>query len=186
MTSSEVLAVAREVARELAARGAEAVALAGSHVRGEAHSHSDVDLLAVGEASELGDRWAQAQAAALGLGGEGFDESRRAALELCALAAAEVRHLLDERQRAVVELQRLVYRVGEAVRRAVPTERLYILSLGSRQGNRHVHWHVAPLPPGVPYEEQQLEALRVERGVLDLSDEELSSLAKRIRAELHD
>src|SRR3954468_5561050 len=47
-------------------------------------------------------------------------------------------------------LQQVVYRVGEAVRRTVPTERLYILSLGSQQGNRHVHWHVAPLPPGVP------------------------------------
>jgi diadenosine tetraphosphate (Ap4A) HIT family hydrolase len=46
-------------------------------------------------------------------------------------------------------LQEVVYRVGEAVRRTVPTERLYILSLGSREGNSHVHWHVAPLPPGV-------------------------------------
>ncbi len=36
-------------------------------------------------------------------------------------------------------LQEVVYRVGEAVRRSVPTERLYILSLGSQQGNRHVH-----------------------------------------------
>jgi HIT domain len=31
-------------------------------------------------------------------------------------------------------LQEVVYRVGEAVRRTVPTERLYILSLGSREG----------------------------------------------------
>lgn len=57
--------------------------------------------------------------------------------------------------------------VGEAVRRAVPTERLYVLSLGSVQGNAHVHWHLVPLPPGVPYEEQQLVALDWERcGVL--------------------
>jgi len=46
-----------------------------------------------------------------------------------------------------LRLQAVVHRVGEAVRRSVPTERLYILSLGSQQGNRHVHWHVAPLPP---------------------------------------
>jgi diadenosine tetraphosphate (Ap4A) HIT family hydrolase len=77
-----------------------------------------------------------------------------------------------------------VHEVGEAVRRVVPTERLYVLSLGSRQGNRHVHWHLAPLPRGVPYEEQQLEALRLERGVLDLSEAELVALAGTIRTEL--
>ncbi len=42
---------------------------------------------------------------------------------------------------------------------AVSTERLYGLSLGSHGGNAHVHWHVAPLPPGVPYREQQYAAL---------------------------
>ena len=78
-------------------------------------------------------------------------------------------------------LQRLIYRVAEAVRRIVPTERMYILSLGSQQGNRHVHWHIAPLPPGVPYEEQQLEALNLRRGVLELSDEEKTTLVMRIR-----
>ena len=84
-----------------------------------------------------------------------------------------------------VALQRVVHRVGEAVRRAVPTERLYVLSLGSRQGNAHVHWHLVPLPPGVPYEEQQLAALDWERtGVLDLDDGELDALAARIRREL--
>ncbi len=83
-----------------------------------------------------------------------------------------------------LELQRLVFRVGEAVRRAVPTERLYVLSLGSQSGNRHVHWHLAPLPSGVPYEEQQVEALRLERGVLDLSEQELAALAASIRTQL--
>ena len=81
-------------------------------------------------------------------------------------------------------LQQIIYRVAEALRRAVPTERVYILSLGSQQGNRHVHWHIAPLPPGVPYEEQQLEALKFERGVLRLSYEEMASLAQRIRQEM--
>ncbi len=86
------------------------------------------------------------------------------------------------------ELQRLVYRMGEAIRRAVPTERLYVLSLGSKQGNAHVHWHLAPLPPGVPYEEQQLAALEWgangER-VLELSDAEQAELAATIRDVLH-
>jgi ATP adenylyltransferase len=78
-------------------------------------------------------------------------------------------------------LQRVIYRVAEAVRQEVAAERVYILTLGSQQGNRHVHWHVAPLPPGVPYEKQQLEALKFEGGVLDLSEEEMASLAGRIR-----
>jgi len=77
-------------------------------------------------------------------------------------------------------LQQLIYRVAEALRQVVLTERVYILSLGSQQGNRHVHWHVAPLPPGVSYEEQQLEALRMEKGLLKLSDEEMASLARQI------
>jgi predicted nucleotidyltransferase len=44
-----VLSVARRVTGELAAAGAEAVALVGSHARGDARPESDVDLLAVGE-----------------------------------------------------------------------------------------------------------------------------------------
>ena len=80
-------------------------------------------------------------------------------------------------------LHACLHRVGEAVRRAVPTERLYVLSLGSQQGNRHVHWHLAPLPPGVPLERQQLAALDTDER-FDLSEEELEELAERIRAEI--
>lgn len=80
-----------------------------------------------------------------------------------------------------VALQRVVHRVGEAVRRAVPTERLYVVSFGSQQGNRHVHWHVAALPPSVPFEDQQGAALSWKGGILDLSEDELAELAERIR-----
>jgi diadenosine tetraphosphate (Ap4A) HIT family hydrolase len=90
----------------------------------------------------------------------------------------------DFTEHEYVALQRIVHRVGEAVRQAVPTERLYVLSLGSQQGNRHVHWHVAPLPPGVPFERQQLAALSWEDGIIDLSPDEQRELADRIRAEL--
>jgi ATP adenylyltransferase len=83
-----------------------------------------------------------------------------------------------------LDLQRLVYSVAETVRQEVPAERVYILSLGSQQGNRHVHWHVAPLPPGVPFEEQQLEALRATNGTLDIPEEEMRALASRLRARL--
>ncbi len=53
-----------------------------------------------------------------------------------------------------------------AVAGALPTGRMYSLSLGSQQGNSHVHWHVAPLPPGVPYEQQQFYALMSEHRIL--------------------
>lgn len=81
-------------------------------------------------------------------------------------------------------LQHIVWRVGEAVRRAFPTERLYILSLGSQQANRHVHWHIAPLPPGVPLKQQQLAALDLSAGYLDLSDAQMQEIAAKISAEL--
>ena len=84
-----------------------------------------------------------------------------------------------------LELQRVLHRVGAALHRVLPVERLYVLSLGSRQGNSHVHWHLAPLPPGVPYEEQQLTALDWDRaGILDRSEDEQAALAARIRAAL--
>jgi diadenosine tetraphosphate (Ap4A) HIT family hydrolase len=83
-------------------------------------------------------------------------------------------------------LQAVVHRIGEAVRQAFPTERLYLLSLGSEQANRHVHWHVAPLPPGVPFAEQQAEAIRAERGILDLTDEELAADAAALLRRLAD
>ena len=87
---------------------------------------------------------------------------------------------LDEE--SYLHLQRWVYRVGQAVQQVVPTERLYVLSLGSQQGNRHVHWHVAPLPPGVAYHEQQLDALNMTRGVLPVPHEQMLELAQQIRA----
>jgi ATP adenylyltransferase len=79
-----------------------------------------------------------------------------------------------------LELQRVIHLVGRALCRAVPTERLYVLSLGSQEGNRHVHWHLAPLPPGVPFEEQQLVALDSDLGLV-LDEVELKELAARIR-----
>jgi diadenosine tetraphosphate (Ap4A) HIT family hydrolase len=83
-----------------------------------------------------------------------------------------------------VALQAVVHRVGEAVRRAFGAERLYLLSLGSRQANRHVHWHVVPCPPGLPFERQQLALLDWSDGVLDLPEAEMAAIAARIRAEL--
>jgi len=81
-------------------------------------------------------------------------------------------------------LQRVVHRVARAVARVVPVERMYCLSLGSQQGNAHLHWHVAPLPPGAPYDRQQYHALMAENGVLDVDDRDQADLARAIRSRL--
>lgn len=75
-----------------------------------------------------------------------------------------------------IGLQRLVYLVTEAVREEVGAERMYIFTFGSNEGNSHVHWHVVPLPPGVPYEEQQGAWASWGKGVLKL-DEELCRIS---------
>ncbi len=46
-----VLSIARQTGEELAARGAKAVVLVGSHARGDASPESDLDILAVGDES---------------------------------------------------------------------------------------------------------------------------------------
>lgn len=77
-------------------------------------------------------------------------------------------------------LQRVVYRVSEAVRKEVGAERIYVYSFGSNQGIAHAHWHVVPLPPGVPYEEQQSAWASWRKGVLEIPQEEMAALARRL------
>lgn len=85
---------------------------------------------------------------------------------------------------AHLALQRVVHRVARALTEVVPTERMYVLSLGSQQGNAHLHWHVAPLPPGVPYDEQQFHALMLENGTVDVDDAAQEALAAALRLRL--
>src|SRR5215469_4680712 len=92
--------------------------------------------------------------------------------------------LNDLTEAQFLALQGVVYRVARAVAMTVPTERMYSLSLGSRQGNAHLHWHIAPLPPGVPYHQQQFHALMAENGVLDITDLAQAALARAIRSHL--
>jgi diadenosine tetraphosphate (Ap4A) HIT family hydrolase len=80
--------------------------------------------------------------------------------------------------------QTVVRTVAVALEAVLPTERMYSLSLGSRQGNAHLHWHLAPLPPGVAYEQQQYHALMAEHGVLAVTDQQQAELATRIRRAL--
>jgi len=53
-------------------------------------------------AEAMGGHWTRVQGAAFGAGNEGFAETCRAALELYALAASEVKHLLDGNQYGIV------------------------------------------------------------------------------------
>jgi diadenosine tetraphosphate (Ap4A) HIT family hydrolase len=85
-----------------------------------------------------------------------------------------------------VAFQTVVRTVAVALEAVLPTERMYSLSLGSQEGNAHLHWHLAPLPPGVPYEQQQYHALMIEHGVLDVTDQQQTALAVRIRHALGD
>jgi ATP adenylyltransferase len=85
-----------------------------------------------------------------------------------------------------VGLQRLVYRVTEAVREEVGAERMYIFTFGSNEGNSHVHWHGVPLPPGVHYGDQQGAWTSWSKGVLDIPKEEMTSLATPIRRTFED
>jgi histidine triad (HIT) family protein/ATP adenylyltransferase len=85
---------------------------------------------------------------------------------------------------AYLRLQDVVYRVAQALEAVVPCERMYVLSLGSQQGNSHVHWHVAPLPPRTPYHQQQYHALMAEHGIIRLDAGQTAALGVRLRAVL--
>ncbi|MFD0556258.1 histidine triad (HIT) family protein/ATP adenylyltransferase [Stackebrandtia endophytica] len=81
-----------------------------------------------------------------------------------------------------LDLQAVVHRVARAAASVLPTERVYLMSLGSMQGNAHIHWHVACLPPEVPYPRQQFHALMAENGVLDQTADEMAAIAAGIRS----
>lgn len=81
---------------------------------------------------------------------------------------------------AYLRLQAVVHRVSRALKQVFSAERIYVLSLGSQQGNRHLHWHVVPLPVGIPYEQQQYHALMAEHGILHQTDSEMAAIAARI------
>lgn len=98
---------------------------------------------------------------------------------------AHIEHVVRELSReAFLELLAVVHRVARAVEQVVPSERTYLLSLGSQQANAHVHWHIAPLPPGTPFQRQQFHALMLEHGVIRWSAARAAELAAQLRAVL--
>ncbi len=50
----------------------------------------------------------------------------------------------------------------------------------NQHDSRHIHWHLAPLPPGVPYHQQQTAALDLKGEILTLPDDKMASLARSI------
>jgi diadenosine tetraphosphate (Ap4A) HIT family hydrolase len=91
-------------------------------------------------------------------------------------------HDLDEPE--FLRFQGVVHRVARAIAATLPVERMYSMSLGSQQGNAHLHWHLAPLPPGIPYDQQQFRAVMAENGVLEVDDNRQAALARDIRSRL--
>ncbi|MPY62006.1 hypothetical protein [Streptomyces spongiae] len=60
-----------------------------------------------------------------------------------------------------------------------------MFSFGSNQGVSHIHWHLAPLPPGVPFEEQQFAAVSRPEHLL-IPAEDQAALAERIAEAMRD
>jgi histidine triad (HIT) family protein len=79
-----------------------------------------------------------------------------------------------------LRLQGKVHRLARALKQVFDAERIYVLSLGSQAANAHIHFHVVPLPKGVPLEQQQYHALMAEHGVLQIADAEMAATASQI------
>ncbi|GLX19797.1 MULTISPECIES: HIT family protein [Streptomyces] len=95
---------------------------------------------------------------------------------------AHIEHAVrDLDEAAYSRLMLFVRRIALAVEAVCDPERTYLYSLGSQQGNAHLHWHIAPLPHGTPYQEQQFHALMTENGVLNLPHDRTSTLTARLR-----
>ncbi|MFE5084448.1 HIT family protein [Streptomyces mirabilis] len=95
---------------------------------------------------------------------------------------AHIEHVVRDLDEAAFRaLMLVVRRVALAVEDVFAPERTYLLSLGSQQGNAHVHWHIAGLPLGVPYEHQQFHALMTENGVLAPTPEQSVAMGTRLR-----
>lgn len=70
--------------------------------------------------------------------------------------------------------------LSRALKHVFDAERIYVLSLGSMAANSHVHFHVVPLPRGVPLARQQYHALMAEHGIVELSETEMQQMAVAI------
>lgn len=85
----------------------------------------------------------------------------------------------DFSEEEYVEIQRRIHRLGRAIMKVVEIDRLYVFSFGSNQGVAHVHWHLAPLPPGTSFESQQFAAVDTST-YYDFTEAQTAELAARI------
>jgi histidine triad (HIT) family protein len=84
-----------------------------------------------------------------------------------------------------LHLQTIVHRFTKAIGKALVPERTYVASFGSQQMNRHVHFHIVPLPVGTPIREQQMASMMPELvGYLELEKEEWKELTTKIKEKL--
>ncbi|MFI8305068.1 HIT family protein [Streptomyces sp. NPDC085927] len=96
---------------------------------------------------------------------------------------AHIEHVVrDLAEVAHLRLMQVVRVVALAVESVCGSERTYLYSLGSQQGDAHLHWHIAALPADVPHEQQQFHALMTENGVLSVPPKEAADMAARLRA----
>jgi diadenosine tetraphosphate (Ap4A) HIT family hydrolase len=87
----------------------------------------------------------------------------------------------DLTEQDYLAMMRTVRLVALAAEDVLDGERTYLFSLGSQAGNSHLHWHIARLPQGVPYEQQQFNALAFTNGILAYTPAERADLADRLR-----
>ena len=96
---------------------------------------------------------------------------------------AHIEHVVrDLDEAAYGRLMLFVREIALSVEAVCEPERTYLYSLGSQQGNAHLHWHIAGLPSGVPYPQQQFHALMTENGVMSPPSDEAAEMAARLRA----
>jgi len=79
-----------------------------------------------------------------------------------------------------LRLQAIVHKTVKAVQLATGAERVYTACLGSQLLSPHIHYHVVPIFPGLPLEDQQWNALDKSRGVLKYSEQTFSEVATKI------
>jgi histidine triad (HIT) family protein len=84
-----------------------------------------------------------------------------------------------------LKFQEFIYRIGQAIIKTTSPERIYLCSFGSAQMVSHIHFHLVPLPAGVPLDGQETVAMiRTITGVLSMTDAEQERLANEIRKAL--
>ncbi|MFX1242554.1 MAG: HIT family protein [Promethearchaeota archaeon] len=86
--------------------------------------------------------------------------------------------VLDFNQEDYLSIQSKIYTITKAIIDVLKPKRIYILSLGSHQGNSHVHWHIVPLPSGMPYDDQQNGVFKLD--ILKIPEEEQIKIASEL------